>query len=128
MNELAPTGQANPTSEQLQSIHRLYEQGLYIQAYELSKEIGPLDTWRGADARIMAGRLAGNLGGIRLGDWHFLKAWRQNPSSAEAHWFYARTLLALRGPWAAWQFVQKHPLPANASPKSQSHWLSLIHI
>src|SRR5437870_4682796 len=104
MNELAPSGQVNVTPDQLQRILALYEQGLYVQAYQVATQIGPLDQWRGTDARIVAGRLAGNLGSTRLGDWHFLHAWRQDKKSPDALWFYVRALMAVRGPLAAWRF------------------------
>ena len=124
MNQLAPTGQLTVSPDLLQPILTLYDAGLYVQAYRLTETIGPLDQWRGTDARILAGRIAGNLGAARLGDWHFLGAWRKDKLHADAMWFYARTLIAVRGPLAAWRFVRAQQFPANASPKSQSHWFS----
>lgn len=124
MNELAPLGQRIISTDQIQRITALYEDGLYSQAYRQAVELGPLQLWRGTDARILAGRLAGNLGAPRMGDWHFLSAWRRDKSHAEAMWYYGRTLLTLRGPLAAWRFVQSHSFPANASTQLQSHWLA----
>ena len=63
-----PQGVISP--EQRQAVFALYDQGLYLQAYELARSFAPLHEWRGTDARILAGRMAGNLGSQRLGD-HF---------------------------------------------------------
>lgn len=125
MSELAPMADLNISPDRLQRIFTLYDDGLYLQAYHLAQELGPLEKWRGADARILAGRLAGNLGAPRGGDWHFIHAWRKDKTHPEALWFYARTLLTLRGPLAAWKFVAGWPFPARAPKKSLSHWYSL---
>ena len=39
--------------------------------------------WTGTRARILAGRLAGNLGGPRLGEWHFIRAWRHDQADPD---------------------------------------------
>ncbi len=125
MNEVAPMTESMVPPEQLQRILTLYDDGLYLQAFRVANEFGPLDKWRGTDARILAGRLAGNLGAPRLGDWHFLHAWRKDRQHPDALWSYTRTLLAIRGPLAAWKFVRGQTFPATAPKKSLSHWLSL---
>ena len=125
MNEVAPRADVPVPPEQLRRILSFYDDGLYLQAFQATREVGPLDQWRGADARVLAGRLAGNLGAPRLGDWHFLHAWRSDRNHPDALWFYARTLLGLRGPLAAWKFVSGQKFPANAPAKSLSHWYSL---
>jgi tetratricopeptide (TPR) repeat protein len=122
---MAPMADIIVTPEQLAHLFRLYDDGLYLQAYQQAMAIGPLDRWRNTDARVLAGRLAGNLGAPRLADWHFLSAWRRDREHAEALWFYVRALLTRHGPLAAWKFVHGKTLPAGASPVVQSHWLSL---
>ena len=51
--------------EQIQEVLKLYNAGLYLRAYQEGCNIAPLHQWRGIAGRIMAGRLAGNLGGVR---------------------------------------------------------------
>src|SRR5688500_5457107 len=83
-----------------------YEQGLYLQAYARAEALAPLRAWRGTSARVLAGRIAANLGGARLADWHFVRAWRADPHHAEALWYYANYLASQRGPWRAWRFLK----------------------
>ena len=104
MNELAPVLNVLVPPDLYERIRKLYEDGLYLQAYRLAETRGPLKTWRGTAARVLAGRMAGNLGSMRLSDWHFIHAWRQDRRNPEAMWFFARYLLSMRGPLAAWRF------------------------
>ncbi len=124
MSDLAQTNEIFISTEQLDRVFKLYEQGLYVQAYNLAETMGPLVHWRGSAARVLAGRLAGNLGSLRMADWHFIHAYRKDPRHPEAMWFFARYLLGRRGPYAAWRFVQSHEFPADASALLRSHWLS----
>jgi tetratricopeptide (TPR) repeat protein len=114
------------TAEQRQTVLALYDQGLYLQAYALGTSFGPLRQWRGTDARILAGRMAGNLGSQRLGDWHFIHAYRSDPSHPEACWYFANYLANRRGPLPAWQFLRRvGELPAESSLENRAHWLAL---
>src|SRR5574341_817038 len=90
------------TSRDLEKIKELYERGQYRQAYQASEVFGPLGSWRGTAARIMAGRLASHLGAMRLGAWHYVKAWRGDPADPEACWYFAWNLLERWGPLSAW--------------------------
>jgi predicted Zn-dependent protease len=90
----------------IERIHALYVSGLNLRAWEICQRIGPLRDWVGADARIMAGRLAANLGGMRLGQWFHLLAFRDEPNHANANYYFARRLMDRRGPYAAWQFIK----------------------
>lgn len=112
------------TPEQRESILKLYNAGLYVQAYRQAEWIGPLAGWRRPESRVLAGRIAGNLGSTRLADWHFVHAWRENREHPETLWYFTRYLLNMRGPFAAWNFVRSHPLPSDAAPMLQSHWYS----
>lgn len=124
MSDIAPRPQVVVTPEQRAGVFALYDRGLYLQAYRAAEAIGPIQHWRGTESRILAGRIAGNLGSMRLADWHFVHAWRKDRKHAEALWFYARYLLAARGPLAAWRFVESQPFPKNASRELRSHWAS----
>lgn len=119
------TAAVDISAADLERIFRVYDQGLYLQAYHLSQAIAPLQNWRGAPARVLAGRMAGNLGGVRLASWHFLRAYREDRRHAEACWFHARYLLDFRGPWRALRFMRQQGEFANATIDSRSHWFSL---
>jgi tetratricopeptide (TPR) repeat protein len=114
-----------PNDAQLRPVRDLLERGLDLQAHVLAHEVGPLAAWRGTAARLLAGRLAGQLGASRLGAWHFLRAARENPADAEACYFLLRRLQAVRGPLAAWTRLQRFPLPAGAAPLIQARFLTL---
>src|SRR5262249_25288104 len=93
------------TPPDLAAVQDLYEQGLYLQAYRLAEQIGPLNKWPGPSAKVLAGRLAMNLGGPRLGRRFHISAWRQAPDLPEVRYYYARVLLEKRGPLRAWRFL-----------------------
>lgn len=112
-------------AEALESIRRLYDAGLYLQAYEQSRAHGPLQTWRGPEARIMAARLAAQLGAPRLGLWHRLRAWREAPWHPEVCYYRGYTVLEYDGPYEAWLFFQQRgeELP-GATPELQASWFA----
>lgn len=107
------------------SVQKLYDRGLYLQAYETSRRHGPLAEWTGPEWRILGGRLAGNLGAPRLGSRHLLRAWRESPGHAEAAWYYARHLLDARGPLRGWNWMRRQGEFPEADTAVRAHWLSL---
>jgi cellulose synthase operon protein C len=70
--------------EDLDRVRRFYDAGDCLGAYEVARAIGPLECWRGAGARVMAGRLAAHLGALRLAEALHLRAWRDDPADPEA--------------------------------------------
>src|SRR5947207_9210056 len=70
--------------EELARLQDLCRLGLYVQAYDLAIRSGPLREWTGTAERILAGRLAWNLGAWRLSHKLSLRAWRDDPESREA--------------------------------------------
>lgn len=94
----------------LTNIQALYDQGLFVQALATGTPLGPLHTWPGPDARILAGRLASQLSAERVSAAIFLRLWRAHPSSAEAAYFLAPTLMARRGPLAALELFEHSTL------------------
>lgn len=94
-------------SGDLETIQNLYERGLYLQAYQRARERGPLTEWRGPRERVLAGRLAHNLGGRRTGTAIHLQAGREHPDDPEVRYFHARAILDHWGPLKAWRFLQR---------------------
>lgn len=76
----------------LSEIADLYHRGLYLQAYHKSQALGPLASWTGTRARVLAGRLAANLGGHRLSNCLHYLSWRTDRKDEEANYFYAHTM------------------------------------
>lgn len=112
-----------PASE-LSQVQELYSRGLCLQSYQKAVAVAPLHEWTGTAARIMAGRLAVNVGAPRLAFWHHYHAWRKDPTHPEACYYYARLLLQRRGPHAAWKFMQRIGDLPEATPPVRSDWLA----
>src|SRR4051794_30953067 len=52
--------------QQLRAVLDEYGRGQMLSAYALAQTYGPIQDWRGRGARVLAGRLAGNLGAPKL--------------------------------------------------------------
>ncbi|HZU99201.1 MAG TPA: C39 family peptidase, partial [Planctomycetota bacterium] len=125
MNRLEP-GKAMPVATlALERVRKHYHDGQFLKAYEAGKELGPLDTWQGPEGRIMAGRLAWNLGADRLGLKLHILAHREWPENAEALYFYVHSIHARRGPLRAWQILRAKPDLPDALPSVRADWLAL---
>src|SRR5260370_39816484 len=125
MSALVQAENVKVASKDLERIIKIYDKGLYLQAYQQAEKNGPLSRWTGTRARILAGRLAGNLGGPRLGECHFIRAWRQDRTDPEASWFFGRYVLDSLGPWKALQFLKNQGTFPEAGIEIRSYWLLL---
>lgn len=85
----------------------LFDQGLYMQAYALAQEFGPLPGWRGAAGRIAAGRLSIALGARRMGRVLHRLAAREYPDDVDAVLYGAYALHAQNGTWEALQWLHE---------------------
>jgi tetratricopeptide (TPR) repeat protein len=101
------------------------EAGRYLQAWSAAQARGPLASWTPTAERILAGRLAMALGAPRLGFSLHLRAHRAAPDDPEAHYYRARAMLSLRGPFAAWRFMRGSELPSPAPVEVRADWLAL---
>jgi tetratricopeptide (TPR) repeat protein len=109
----------------IDEIAKLYEQGLYLQAYERSKVHGPLADWCGAERQVLAGRLAANLGAPRLGRLLYLRAWRSAPADPWVCYFHAWGEFSRRGPLAAWKLLIRIGELPIAPPPVTADWCAL---
>lgn len=110
--------------EDLKPMRSLYRKARFLDAYELAQKIGPLQTWRGSDARTFAADLAGALAGYRLSDWLEITAYRDTPDAEEAQLSYAGWLNARRGPLACWWFLDRHPIRPDHTSNFKFRWYS----
>ncbi len=111
--------------EDLAPIRALYEEGLCLRAYELARALGPLERWRGTEARILAGGLAAHLGSPRLGTALHVRAWREAPTDPEACFYLTFALLSHRGPLRTWEFLREVGPLAEAPDRVPGYWLSM---
>jgi len=115
------------TDTQRQSIQTLYEQELYLQAWEKAQAIGPLESWEGRESLILAGRLAGNLGDDLLARRLHTRAYRRERTHPTTRYYYGRQLLGRFGPLAAWRWMRRthDPLSPHCT---EADWLSMAAV
>jgi tetratricopeptide (TPR) repeat protein len=101
---------------QLEEIEQHLEQGLFLRAYQVSRQIGPLTEWNGCDACVCAGRLAYNLGAPRLSRVLLRRAYTQHPDSLRAYVYELSRVHESYGPVAALRFLDTAPAPKNGEP------------
>lgn len=111
-----------PSLSDLANVRELYNRGLYLQALEKARFHGPLRSWTGTGARLLAGRLAIQLGAPKLGRRLHLLAYRDTPSHPEAIYYHARYRFERFGAYSAWAFMRKHSDWSDASPVVQADW------
>ncbi len=111
-------------ADQLAEVRRLYGQGLYLRAFSKAEAIAPLCDWTGPERRIMAGRLAGVLGGDRLARALHLVALRESPADPTVCYFGVRAVMSRWGPWFARRLWNRiGPLP-DAPRDLRADWLA----
>lgn len=110
---------------ELARIKDLYLAGRYRAAFDLGSGFGPLRGWSGPAARLIAGRLAMQLGAPQLGRQLHAVAFRESPAYPEAVYYMARYRLERFGPFGCWQFLQAHTDWAEASPELRADWFAL---
>lgn len=85
----------------------LYHQGQYLQAYEMSKQFGPLREWTDPQMRVLGGRMAHNLGAERLGRVLHRLAYQENPEIPEVRYFYTLSMSSRWGPLETWRRIER---------------------
>src|SRR5262245_16407313 len=96
-----------PAAPSLVDLHELHSSRLYFQAYEQGQALGALKDWQGTSARLLAGRLAANLGAPRLARVLHALAFRNDPMHPEACYYYAWRVFERRGPRATWLHLRQ---------------------
>jgi tetratricopeptide (TPR) repeat protein len=112
--------------ELLSQVQSLYDSGMLLQAYQAAEAVCPLRSWRGTAAKILAGRMAMNLGSTGLGHiWHQL-AYRDDPTDHVARYYCALALHSRRGPLRAREFMQTYGLLESADLITRCDWISRL--
>jgi predicted Zn-dependent protease len=122
LNEKITDGESAP--DRLHEIQALYDAGLMMKAYEASRALGPMRQWKGAAARILAGRLAMNLGSPALGQVMHYLAYRDEPTDDPARYYYSNVVLERRGPLKARDFMKEYGLLETADAATRADWLA----
>ena len=112
------------STEQLDAVLDLYHQGHMLRAYAAAQAIGPMTKWRGAAARIVAGRLAMNLGAPGAGRTLHRLALREEPNHPEALYYGARAVFERRGPLPLWEMLCRVGELPDAPPRVRADWFA----
>jgi cellulose synthase operon protein C len=112
-------------AEIIDRVRSLYDRCAYLQAYLAAIDYAPLADWQDTAARILAGRIAMQVGGQRLGTAYHLRAWRTDRASVTATYFYTRTLLNRRGILATWEFVRSIEDWATGTSRERAQWWAM---
>ncbi|MBI5067364.1 MAG: C39 family peptidase [Deltaproteobacteria bacterium] len=108
----------------LEEARRLYEQGLYLQAWRAAAPAGPLTAWTGLDASILAAQLAAQLGNTPLSNRLYLRLRRRHADSERAWGWVVRTVLSRRGAFAALAMLRRGGPFAEPGAETLALWAS----
>lgn len=117
------------TSDSLQGLDEVvsyYDQGQYIRAYHIGTEhLGPIESWPGVRGRILAGRVAYNLGAPRWAQaWH-LRVCREFPDDPESIYYQHSSMIGRRGAIAVWRSLTQSPFPEYLTDRQRAELLGL---
>lgn len=109
----------------LRQAEALYEQGLFVSAYRTAEPLGKLGKWPGVQGRVMAGRLAYQLGRAGWGTTLHQLAVREYSTDPRAMYYGALASRSRRGPLRTWLQIRDLDVPQTATAEQQADWLSL---
>ena len=91
----------------LRQVREATDRGRYLDAYNNGLQAGPLETWAGPEAKLLAGRLSRNLGGSDL-PWRLIsQAYRQRPRLARYLTQRIYSVTEKRGLFSAWEMSRR---------------------
>lgn len=108
----------------LQRALELYERGLYLQAYAVVEPFGPFPSWSGTEARVFAGRLAGNLGNHKLAYTLALRTWRRDRQHPKARVYALPCITERFGLLRAREFCDAWGELADGEPDDRHYFFS----
>ena len=130
------SGGTNHAAE-VAEVRRHYDAGRFVDAHAASLPLGGPAAWGRAAlaegdhaAAVLAGRVAAQVGGSRVGAALHLRAWRAAPGRADVAVYAAYRLLESRGPWAAWRLFKERgdspgtPVEEGRGEKHAADWLA----
>ncbi len=110
----------------LSEIVALYDQGQYVRAYQVGVErLGPIENWPDVRGRVLAGRVAYNLGATRWSQaWHW-RVVREFPNHPESSYYQYSLLTSRRGPFETWRRLRELSRPEAMTDKQWAELLGL---
>jgi len=114
---------ANVAPDVVSEVERLYARGLYLEAWKAAERAAPLHAWKGVGPRIIAGRLAYQLGDRRLGRRLHLRLHRVAPGDALAWEWSCRALEHRLSAWDLLRLLSLGPALERAEALS---WVAVL--
>lgn len=108
----------------LQQAEEFYERCLYVSAFRAAESLGKLGKWPGVRGRLIAGRLAYQLGRAGWGTTLHQLAFREYPNEPSAIYYGALAARSRRGPLRAWLEFRHVDLPSTRTDEQQADWLA----
>lgn len=116
-----------PIQTKLADLQDLYDRGLYLQLYQQGLAWGALPEWSGIGPRVLASRLANQIGATRLAKFILRQLHREAPNDPDVRYCYTYLLLGRLGPYETWRRVIANPeLGPEANDEIRSSWYALI--
>ncbi len=106
-------------TEPFDTVLHLYEEGQILSAWEAGQSAGDLRHWPAPSARILASRLANQLGNERLAGLLQVRTYRAHPLDPEAQYFYVSHIHRRRGALAAWERRTAIGPPSDEEPRAR---------
>ena len=113
------------TDELFNKIQDLYDQGLYLQAFENSKQVGPIEKWTGNRSRVLGARIANHVGSTRLGRVLLRLAHRHCPTDPEINYFHTFAMLGRRGAYKTFEVINQLGELEGADEVTKSDWFAM---
>ena len=98
----------------------LRQKARFLDAWELLSPYPPPEEWTDGPAKIQASRLIRSLGGSQRSSALVFRTWRHRATRSSAREDMFWQVLERRGPFLAWQWLQKHPAPADATNEERA--------
>lgn len=95
----------------------------YLDAWQIAKSQGPLQSWASVEARLAGAILANHTGGGRLSDLLDVSCYREAPQNPEAQVAFISYVLARRSPLEAWRILRRLDLDV-CSPRLRARLLA----
>lgn len=119
----------DPTREKVQQAEAFYDEGRFLDAYDCFVAFGEPETWFNGDARILASRVIGNLGGLRRAHRLSRVTWRTNPERRDAFYYYLLGFRDRHGAFETLRLIQEHPAPPalpSSAPETHEIFIWLL--
>lgn len=109
-----------PSTETIQQLKDLHKRGLFLDAWDLIKDLDPPEQWPESGPRLRGAWLIERLGAAERARRMVLREWRRRETRYQAREDVFWEVLRTRGALLTWQWLEKHP--PDPREVQQNHW------